>query len=74
MMKLWNRFVHGFVVYSKRHVPLVCAMFARKMRSEINRKGLRQNFLLHLMNLWDNSLISSSWIEQCMRIVDTSPS
>lgn len=32
--------------------------------------GLRHNFLLHLLNLWDNSLLNSRAIIDCMLIVD----
>lgn len=32
--------------------------------------GLRHNFLLHLFNLWDNSLLNSRAIIDCMIIVD----
>lgn len=32
--------------------------------------GLRYNFLLHLFNLWDNSLLNSRAIIDCMLIVD----
>lgn len=32
--------------------------------------GLRYNFLLHLFNLWDNSLLHARAIIDCMLIVD----
>ncbi|KAF1324533.1 Polycomb protein, partial [Globisporangium splendens] len=38
--------------------------------NRIMERGLRYNFLLHLFNLWDNSLLNSRAIIDCMLIVD----
>ena len=33
--------------------------------------NLRYNFLLHLLNLWDNSLLAAHHISHCMAVVDS---
>ena len=69
-MKLWNRHVQFYKIFSDRNVPHACEAFARKYGTCIAAMNLRQNFLLHLFNLWDNSLISSSTISSSLAIVD----
>jgi hypothetical protein len=51
-------------------VPQACESFARKYGVAIAAKQLRQNFLLHLFNLWDSSLISSNTISSTLAIAD----
>jgi hypothetical protein len=51
-------------------VPQACESFARKYGVVIATKQLRQNFLLHLFSLWDNSLISSTTIASALSIAD----
>ena len=34
-------------------------------------RNLRYNFLLHLLNLWDNSLLAAHHISHCMAVVDS---
>jgi hypothetical protein len=51
-------------------VPESCHLFAAQQGAILHTHGLRYNFLLHLFNFWDNSLIAASHISSCMAIVD----
>lgn len=57
-------------VYSDASMPSVCVEFARAVGPVLVRHGLRHNFVLHLLNLWDNALINTQLISQCIDIVD----
>lgn len=69
-MKKWNRHVKEFKILADFMVASSCRMFARKHGKWLLDHGLRHNFLLHLLNLWDNSLLNSRAIIDCMLIVD----
>ncbi|TDH71006.1 hypothetical protein CCR75_004975 [Bremia lactucae] len=79
-MKKWNRHVKEFNFWANLFVTnriladfmvaSSCRMFARKYGKWLLDHGLRHNFLLHLLNLWDNSLLNSRAIIDCMLIVD----
>uniref|UniRef100_A0AAV1UGN7 Polycomb protein VEFS-Box domain-containing protein n=1 Tax=Peronospora matthiolae TaxID=2874970 RepID=A0AAV1UGN7_9STRA len=69
-MKKWNRHVKEFKILADFMVASSCRMFARKYGKWLLDHGLRHNFLLHLLNLWDNSLLNSRAIIDCMLIVD----
>ncbi|KAI9922093.1 hypothetical protein PsorP6_002599 [Peronosclerospora sorghi] len=69
-MKMWNRHVREFKILADFMVASSCRMFARKHGKWLSEHGLRSNFLLHLLNLWDNSLLNSRAIIDCMLILD----
>ena len=54
-------------------MPNACEVFATLHGPSIVAKQLRQNFLLHLFNLWDASIVSSRTIARCLSIVDSNP-
>ena len=54
-------------------MPNACEVFATLYGPSIVAKQLRQNFLLHLFNLWDASIVSSRTIARCLSIVDSNP-
>lgn len=60
MLKLWNLHVlkHNFVGYTQ--MPLACEMFVNEYGNDILAKNLYRNFLLHLTNLHDHDMLSSS--------------
>lgn len=59
-----NRILADFMVATS------CRHFAKLHGKWLIAHGLRHNFLLHLLNLWDNSLLNSRAIIDCMLIVD----
>ncbi|KAG6957663.1 hypothetical protein JG687_00009848 [Phytophthora cactorum] len=69
-MKKWNRHVKEFKILADFMVASSCRKFARNHGKWLLDHGLRHNFLLHLLNLWDNSLLNSRAIIDCMLIVD----
>ena len=52
-------------------IPDACDQFARRHGDEVVSRNLRYNFLLHLLNLWDNSLLAAHHISHCMAVVDS---
>jgi hypothetical protein len=71
-MKIWNRYIFYNKIFADYQVAERCINFATKHGLELLQKKLRENFLLHLLNMWDFALIQSDTIEKCMIIVDRS--
>lgn len=69
-MGLWNRFIKCNHVLADKDIPAKCYDFILIYRNKLRSTGLRLNLLLHLMNLWDSSVISSKRISHCMSIFD----
>lgn len=69
-MGLWNRFIKCNHVLADKDLPSKCHDFILIYRNKLRSTGLRLNLLLHLMNLWDSSVISSKRISHCMLIFD----
>lgn len=67
---MWNRFVYSNTVLADSHIPKLCTNFVLKYRNEIIRQNLRAQLLLHLMNLWDNQLLSWKMIIDLMYVFD----
>lgn len=59
MLKMWNLHVmkHNFVGYSQ--MPLACEMFIAEHGNAILAKKLYRNFLLHLTNLYDHTMLTA---------------
>ena len=73
-MKMWNRFIFYNKSLADFEVHQRCIDFAKAKGEDILKKGLRENFLLHLINMWDFALIRSNTMVECMLIVDSSDS
>jgi hypothetical protein len=69
-MNLWNRFIKCHHVIADRDIPRKVESFIVMNREKLREGDLRTNLLLHLTNLWDESLISSNRISSCMAIYD----
>jgi len=69
-MKLWNNFIKSDHVIADRDVPGKCHEFVLEHRKQLYEGGLRLNLLLHLFNLWDSGVISSSRILASMSMFD----
>ncbi|XP_038068366.1 polycomb protein suz12-A-like [Patiria miniata] len=70
LMKLWNLHCmeHNFIADS--HIPLACQLFIEKRGRELLGSNLYRNFLLHVINMYDFSLISQSVIVRTMLQLD----
>ncbi|XP_016964875.1 polycomb protein Su(z)12 isoform X2 [Drosophila biarmipes] len=62
LMKLWNLHVmrHGFV--GDCQLPIACEMFLDAKGTEIVRKNLYRNFILHMCSLFDYGLIAAETV------------
>jgi len=69
-MSLCNRFIKCNHVIADKDIASKCHDFILINRNKLRSTGLRLNLLLHLMNLWDSSVISSKRISHCMSIFD----
>jgi hypothetical protein len=67
---MWNRFVYSNTALADSEIPKLCTNFVLKYRDEICRQKLRDQLLLHLMNLWDNQLLSWKMIIDLMYVFD----
>ena len=70
LMKLWNAHVAEYVHYSDANVPFLCEEFARKWGAHLIARGLRHNFLMHLLTLWDFAVIDYASVDHCIGVVD----
>ncbi|XP_071481229.1 polycomb protein suz12-A-like [Diadema antillarum] len=66
LMKLWNNHCmkHNFIADSQ--IPKACSLFIEEHGATILRESLGQNFLLHLINLYDFSLLHPQLILRFM--------
>eukprot|EP00057_Strongylocentrotus_purpuratus_P032568 XP_788076.2 PREDICTED: polycomb protein suz12-A [Strongylocentrotus purpuratus] len=66
LMKLWNNHCmkHNFIADSQ--IPWACSMFLEVHGEDILRENLTSNFLLHLINLYDFSLLHPQLIPRFM--------
>lgn len=70
ILKLWN--LHIMQNYKYKADSLIrqaCLDFAEKFGQVIIEKNLYRNFTLHLANIYDYGLISSSDLLECVRII-----
>ena len=69
-MKIWNRYIKCNHVIADKDMAMKCHDFVLKNRNVLIEEGMRLNLLLHLFNLWDSGVISSSRILSCMALYD----
>ena len=69
-MKIWNRYIKCNHVIADKDMAMKCHDFVLKNRKVLIEEGMRLNLLLHLFNLWDSGVISSSRILSCMTLYD----
>jgi len=69
-MKIWNRYIKCNHVIADKDMAMKCHDFVLKNRKVLIEEGMRLNLLLHLFNLWDSGVISSSRILSCMSLYD----
>jgi hypothetical protein len=69
-MIIWNTFINSFPIYADRYMCVALEIFAKRFGFYILQHGLRHIFLLHLMTLWDFSLVTFNAIVKSLEIVD----
>ena len=69
-MKLWNRHVRSHPIYADKYMASACKALVSRFWRFLSDNNLRSNLLLHLINLWDNCVIHSMVIADCMQLFD----
>ncbi|KAK7043823.1 Polycomb protein suz12, partial [Halocaridina rubra] len=59
LMKMWNLHVMKYNFVGDSQIPLACAMFLETHGTELLRKSLYRNFVLHMISLHDFGLIGT---------------
>lgn len=67
----WNNYMNAHTVVSDQAIPQRCAHFIHSHTQILIKGDLRQNLLLHLCNLWDEGVISSTHILDLISIYDS---
>ncbi|XP_071952960.1 polycomb protein suz12-like [Antedon mediterranea] len=70
LMKLWNVHVLKNNFMSDSLIPRACRMFVQDHGPELVKLNLKSNFLLHMVNLFDFSLIQPPLISSIMADLD----
>jgi hypothetical protein len=70
VMMLWNHFVAKQPIYSESAVEYWVVHFCRTRLNVIQEHKLQIPVMLHLFNLYDNSLLSSKVMDHCVKILD----
>lgn len=70
VMKMWNMHCmkHNYIADSQ--IPNCCMKFVSERGRELVSRGLYHNFLLHLVNLYDFSLLHPQFISHIMSQLD----
>lgn len=66
VMKMWNLHVMHHNYISDYQIPKACSTFIDEYGTEMFRRNLRRNFLLHLVNLCDFGLLRPSTLHRTM--------
>lgn len=69
-MKMWNCYIKTYHVISDASIPERCRGFVEAHYKELSEHNLRDHLVLHLFNLWDNSILTSSEILNLMNLYD----
>lgn len=69
-MCIWNRFIKSHVIIPDKVIPDKCREFVSIHGQKLVSKGLRRHLLMHLLNLWDQMLISAAHLHEFMSIYD----
>ena len=70
-MQMWNRFIRSHIVIADKDIPGKCKEFVSSHIKELKAGEMRNNLLLHLMNLWDSGVISRDLLLHLMDVWDS---
>jgi len=68
-LKLWNEFVNKNPIHGNMYVQDACTKFAYLHRAVL-RKKYRHSFVMHLVNLFNESLIFPTTFQLCVAYID----
>lgn len=66
LMQMWNAFVRSDTIIRKKSIPQKCLNFIDMNATTIRDEGLGEQLPWHLINLWDEGLISSDHMSVCL--------
>ncbi|KAK8731428.1 hypothetical protein OTU49_007605 [Cherax quadricarinatus] len=66
LMKMWNLHVMKYNFVGDSQIPLACSMFLESHGTELLRKSLYRNFVLHMVSLHDFGLIGTGVVYKCI--------
>ena len=66
MMQMWNAFVRSDTIIRSKSIPQTCLNFIEMNATKIRDEGLGEQLPWHLVNLWDEGLISSDHLSFCL--------
>nr|XP_022315324.1 polycomb protein suz12-like isoform X2 [Crassostrea virginica] len=70
LMKLWNLHVMKYNFIADCQIPEACYSFVREHGVQMIKKNLFRNFLSHMVNLFDFSLIRPDVVHKTMQMLD----
>lgn len=70
LMKLWNLHVMKYNFIADCQIPEACYTFVSEHGEAMVKKNLAKNFLIHMVNLFDFSLIRPDVVHKTMRMLD----
>lgn len=65
-MHLWNAFVRSDTIIGAKSMPQKCLDFVEAHATHIRHAGIDEQLTWHLVNLWDEGLISSDHMSVCL--------
>lgn len=69
-MLMWNMFLVLEPIFSDMQVPAACKRFAYLHAKALSAAPMRQNFVLHLVNMCTFKLLTPDEVQQCLTTVD----
>lgn len=66
LMKLWNLHCMKYAYISDCQIPAACSTFVEEQGRTIMERHLEKNFLVHLVNMFDFSLLSPDNVQRTM--------
>ena len=66
LMLLWNNFVRSDTIIPAKRIPQICLDFIEQHYETIRDEGIDSTLPWHLVNLWDEGLISGEHLSFCI--------
>ncbi|KAJ8319228.1 hypothetical protein KUTeg_004319 [Tegillarca granosa] len=70
LMKLWNLHIMKYNFIADCQIPEACEKFVENHGKEVILQNLCRNFILHMVNLFDFSLIGSETIHRTLALIE----
>ena len=74
LMKLWNEHMLSYTVVPDRQVARCCVEFSERFGAVLRARRLRNNYALHLVNLYNFGLVGAADVRRILAVVDRAAS